>query len=126
MRRRIVAGAALALTLAAVAAAGSGAAPALPGACTLLTRSEAQAGTGAGQPGVVGHVPAGGGSNPRWKGSQRRFGGSVTTYKGVVYQPNVVVIGGGASAIRAESPDGLTWTLAGSAPGVSDLRVGKI
>jgi len=83
-------------------------------------------GAAPGQAAVVGHLPAGGGANPRWKGSQRRFGGSVTTYKGVTYQPNVVVIGGGASAVRGESPDGLTWTLAGGAPGIADLKVGKI
>lgn len=75
---------------------------------------------------VVGHVPARGGTNSLWRGSQRRFGGSVGDYAGVVYQPNVVVIGGGANAVRSESADGLTWTLAGNAPGVGDLRVGKI
>jgi hypothetical protein len=75
---------------------------------------------------VVGHVPAGGGSNSLWRGNQRRFGGSVGHYPGVTYQPDVVVIGDGANAIHSESGDGLTWTLAGDAPGVRDLRVGKI
>jgi hypothetical protein len=75
---------------------------------------------------IVGQVPAGGGSNSLWRGSQRRFGGSIGQYQGVTYEPGVVVIGGGANAIRSESADGLTWTLSGTAPGVGDLRVGKI
>ncbi|HKP17515.1 MAG TPA: hypothetical protein VJT84_03485 [Gaiellaceae bacterium] len=75
---------------------------------------------------VVGKLPAGGGSNPLWKGAARRYGAGFAGLKGVVYQSNVVVIGGGASAIRGVSPDGLTWTVAGKAPGVADLKVGKI
>jgi hypothetical protein len=87
----------------------------------------ASSNTGASAPvRVVGTIPAGGGSNPRWKGNEQRFGGSVGQLKGVVYQPDVVLIGGGAGAIRAVSGDGLTWTVSGRAPGVSRLAVGKI
>jgi hypothetical protein len=75
--------------------------------------------------GVTKDPPASGGRE-RWTGKERRYGGSITRYAGVVYQPNVVLIGGGANAIRSESPDGLTWTIDASAPGASDLRVGKI
>lgn len=77
-------------------------------------------------PAAVSHDPPAGGGRERWTGSERRYGGSITNYAGVVYQPGVVLIGGGANAIRAESPDGLTWTIDGNAAGATDLRVGKI
>jgi hypothetical protein len=41
-------------------------------------------------------------------------------------QPDVVVIGGGASAIRSASGDGLTWTIDGKADGAADLRIGSV
>jgi hypothetical protein len=77
-------------------------------------------------PQIVGAVPKSGGKNPKWPGNQARFGGNLDQLKDVVYQPNVVRIGGGANAIRGVSPDGLTWTIAGNAPGVAKLQVGKI
>jgi hypothetical protein len=75
---------------------------------------------------AVPRSPPASGGRERWSGIERRFGGGITHYAGVDYQPAVVVIGGGAKAIRAESPDGLTWTISGNAPGAADLRVGKI
>jgi hypothetical protein len=72
------------------------------------------------------HAPPALGARGRWSGNELRYGGSITHYRGIVYQPDVVLIGGGANAIRSRSPDGLTWTIAGSAPGAADLRVGKI
>jgi len=68
--------------------------------------------------------PAGG--REHWAGKERLYGDSVTRYAGVDYQPGVVLIGGGVDAIRSESPDGLTWTINRNAPGVANLRVGKI
>jgi hypothetical protein len=44
----------------------------------------------------------------------------------VRYQPDVVLIGGGANSIRGVSDDGLTWTIDGNSQGARDLRVGKI
>lgn len=44
----------------------------------------------------------------------------------VRYQPDVVLIESGANAVRGVSDDGLTWTIDASAPGASDLKVGKI
>jgi hypothetical protein len=61
-----------------------------------------------------------------WQGKERRYGGTITQYRGVVYQPHVVLVGGGATAIRGRSADGLTWTVAANAPGISELRVGNI
>jgi hypothetical protein len=79
-------------------------------------------------PQVVGAIPKGKQTNPIWSSpKQRQYGGDLKQLPGsVVYQSDVVVIPGGASAIRGVSSDGLTWTLAGSAAGVSKLHVGKI
>ena len=62
----------------------------------------------------------------RWTGAELRYGGSVTDYAGVVYQPDVVVIGGGANAVRAEGANGLTWTIDARAPGAAAVHVGSI
>ncbi|MFF4895947.1 hypothetical protein [Streptomyces sp. NPDC001068] len=44
----------------------------------------------------------------------------------MTYRPDVVLVKGGASAIRATGPDGLTWTIDGRAPGAAELAVGKV
>jgi hypothetical protein len=41
-------------------------------------------------------------------------------------QPDVRIVAGGSSAIRAVSAGGLTWRMDRNAPGVSDLQVGQI
>ena len=46
--------------------------------------------------------------------------------EGLEYQPEVVIVGDGASAIRSMSPDGLSWTIDGSARGADELRVDSI
>lgn len=45
---------------------------------------------------------------------------------GVTYQPDVVVVGGGAATVRSVSADGLFWTLDGAADGIDRLAVGKV
>src|SRR3954464_14531365 len=40
--------------------------------------------------------------------------------------PDVVVVDGGANAVRSASVDGLTWTIDGKAQGASRLRVGSV
>src|SRR5690348_4626153 len=67
-----------------------------------------------------GTTPAGGhgGSAAQITGAQFRFGRTPVPDKSVTYQPDVVLIGGGADAVRSVSADGLTWTLRGDAPGV--------
>jgi len=42
------------------------------------------------------------------------------------YQPAVVMLGGGADAIRARSSNGLTWTIDASAPHADEIAQGKI
>ena len=54
------------------------------------------------------------------------FGYGPSSDPSVKYQPDVVRIGGGPTAIRSVSTDGLTWTMDGTATGVADLAVGKI
>lgn len=45
---------------------------------------------------------------------------------GITYQPDVVLVGGGAGAVRSVSADGLTWTIDANARHASDLAVGKV
>ena len=49
-------------------------------------------------------------------GQELRYGAGAVPTAGIVYQPDVVVIGGGASAVRAVSGSGLTWTIDSNAP----------
>ena len=62
----------------------------------------------------------------RLRGNELRYGVGYTQVAGVVYQPDTVMIGGGATSVRRVSAAGLTWTLDDKAPGVDKLAVGKI
>jgi hypothetical protein len=75
---------------------------------------------------VPGAVVEGSTENAKWSGKELLYGGNIGHYPGVTYQPDVVVIGGGANAIRGVSSDSLTWTIDGSAPGASQLHVGSV
>jgi hypothetical protein len=44
----------------------------------------------------------------------------------VVYQPDVVVVGGGAESVRSVSADGAVWTIKGGAPGIRRVRPGAV
>jgi hypothetical protein len=44
----------------------------------------------------------------------------------ITYQPDVVVVGGGGDAIRAQSTNGFIWTIDANAPHAADLAPGKI
>lgn len=44
----------------------------------------------------------------------------------VTYQPDVVVVGGGADSIRSASSDGLVWTIDANAAHAEDLEPGKV
>ncbi|MCW3815846.1 hypothetical protein ONA91_15485 [Micromonospora sp. DR5-3] len=56
----------------------------------------------------------------------RSYGYGPVRNGSVTYQPDVVLIDGGPGVIRSASADGVVWTLAGDAPGVADLAVGKV
>ena len=44
----------------------------------------------------------------------------------VIYQPSVILVGGGPEAVRSLSSTGLTWTIDASAPHADELVEGKI
>ena len=58
--------------------------------------------------------------------AERSFGVSPTFNKDVKYQPDVIVMEHGADAIRANSSNGVTWTLDANAPHATEIRNGKI
>lgn len=58
--------------------------------------------------------------------AERRFGVSPTFNKDVEYQPAVIVMERGAEAIRANSSDGMTWTLDANAPHAAEIQKDKI
>jgi len=57
---------------------------------------------------------------------QLRYGAVPTRNAAVTYQPDVVIVDGGADAVRSVSSDGLTWIIKGNAGHAKDLAVGKI
>ncbi len=62
----------------------------------------------------------------RLSDAEYQFGASVKRVKGVTFQPDVVIPGGGANSVRSVSADGMTWTLDPHASGVGDLKPGKL
>jgi hypothetical protein len=58
--------------------------------------------------------------------AERHFGVSPTLNKDVKYQPAVIVMEHGAEAIRANSSDGMTWTLDANAPHAAEIQKDKI
>jgi hypothetical protein len=54
------------------------------------------------------------------------YGYGPSTDGSAKYQPDVVAIPDGPAAIRSATGDGLTWTIAGNANGVSKLAVGSV
>jgi hypothetical protein len=58
--------------------------------------------------------------------AERLYGLAPDAHPHVTYEPDVVVVGGGAKSVRAANADGLTWTLDPSAPHVGDLSLGKV
>jgi hypothetical protein len=63
---------------------------------------------------------------PALSEAERRFGVSPTLNKDVKYQPAVIVMEHGAEAIRANSSDGMTWTLDANAPHAGDIQKDRI
>jgi hypothetical protein len=58
--------------------------------------------------------------------ADRHYGLAPDADPDVTYQPDVVVVGGGAESVRSSTADGLTWTIAPGAAHVDDLAVGKV
>jgi hypothetical protein len=58
--------------------------------------------------------------------AEQLYGLAPDAHPNVTYQPDVVVVGGGADSVVSASADGITWTLKPNAPHVSELAVGKV
>lgn len=58
--------------------------------------------------------------------SEVKYGIAPVPDPSVTYQPDVIIVGGGADAVRALSSTGLTWTIDASAPRAGELAEGKI
>jgi hypothetical protein len=58
--------------------------------------------------------------------AEQKYGIAPIPDASVTYQPDVIVVGGGADAIRAQSTNGFIWTIDGSAPHAAELVPGKI
>jgi hypothetical protein len=87
-------------------------------ACTKSSGGRANDSSAALQPHAGGRVTL--------TGNELRYGSSVKRDAGIVYQPGVVIIGGGADSVRSVSANGLVWTIDAHAPGAQDLAVGKV
>jgi hypothetical protein len=55
-----------------------------------------------------------------------KYGMAPTPDPSVTYQPDVVIVGGGADAIRSQNPNGFIWTIDASAPHAAELAPGKV
>lgn len=64
-------------------------------------------------------------SDPR-SGGGLKYGLAPVPDKGTSFQKDVVLVQGGASAVRSVTSDGLTWTLSPSAQGLGDLALGRV
>lgn len=58
--------------------------------------------------------------------AERRFGVAPVPDATVTYQPDVIIVGGGAAAIRSQDSTGFRWTIDAGAPRARDLVPGKI
>jgi hypothetical protein len=58
--------------------------------------------------------------------AEQKYGIAPIPGPSVTYQPDVIVVGGGGDAIRAQSSNGFIWTIDAKAPRASELMPGKI
>lgn len=58
--------------------------------------------------------------------AERRFGVAPVPDATVTYQPDVIIVGGGAAAIRSQDPNGFRWTIDSGAPHARELVPGKV
>lgn len=58
--------------------------------------------------------------------AERAWGVAPVHADGVVYQPDVVMVGGGPDVVKGLSPDGMTWTIDASAANAEGIVPGKI
>jgi hypothetical protein len=58
--------------------------------------------------------------------AERKYGVAPTPDPSVKYQPDVVIVGGGAESIRGQSDNGFVWTLDANAKHADELVEGKV
>ncbi len=58
--------------------------------------------------------------------AEKLYGVSPRLSNDIKYQPDVIVMEHGSSAIRSQSTDGFTWTLDANAPGASQIKTDKV
>jgi hypothetical protein len=58
--------------------------------------------------------------------AEQKYGIAPIPDASVTYQPDVIVVGGGADSIRGQSKNGFIWTIDASAPRAAELTPGKI
>lgn len=58
--------------------------------------------------------------------AEQKYGIAPIPDSSVTYQPDVIIVGGGAASIRAQSANGFIWTIDANAPRASELVPGKI
>ncbi|MDQ7904979.1 hypothetical protein RB614_10640 [Phytohabitans sp. ZYX-F-186] len=77
---------------------------------------------------VVVVAGCGGQAGPRGELSENefRYGLAPKRHDDVTLQPDVVLVEGGAEAVRSVTADGLTWTIDAGAKGAADLVPGKV
>ena len=59
-------------------------------------------------------------------GNELRYGASPSANGPITFQPDVVLLGGGADSVRSVSADGLIWTIDGHAAHADELTPGKV
>jgi hypothetical protein len=58
--------------------------------------------------------------------AERKFGIAPVPDATVTYQPDVIIVGGGAAAIRSQDPNGFRWTIDAGAAHAGELVPGKV
>jgi hypothetical protein len=58
--------------------------------------------------------------------AEQKYGIAPVPDPSVTYQPDVIIVGGGAESIRSQSTNGFIWTIDANAPHASELVAGKV
>ncbi|MEJ1963460.1 MAG: hypothetical protein WDO56_18645 [Gammaproteobacteria bacterium] len=58
--------------------------------------------------------------------AEQKYGIAPIPDASVTYQPDVIVVGGGADSVRSQNPNGFIWTIDASAAHANELVPGKV
>ena len=58
--------------------------------------------------------------------AEQKYGIAPVPDPSVTYQPDVIIVGGGAESIRSQSSNGFIWTIDANAPHAGELAPGKV